>query len=1010
MTSPPLPNPFQDDRLTNADAFDPTLDVPTVHQEASVYLLESIARISKLRQPDGKAKIAVVLSIPGVGKTHVIGRVQHYLGDRAVFVFVPQVEQHGSPTKHVHWHVLKRLFGAAPDERPLIHSLLARLCQHSFRQYFDALPHTVKDQHKSIRERLDDASIEPILELVNAVKEPGPFVALGDSIAARYPGLHNTAIRALALGWSSCRDDAWRWLRGEQVDEKRLAQLKLPSSPPDMTAVLKTLAGMLHALRIPVVICCDQSEQLLKTPSALNEFTTALMGWVDSIPNLVLAITFLKDDWKKMNESFQSFCDRAHCLALEPLKGEQAVELIGKRIAAWPGARPEKGRLWPFPEQGIQQLASKGVLYPRGLLKRCSSALETWLAKRSLQTIDIEKDSQQPREELFRQEWNQTLAAVRKEQIAAEDLQEERLFRSAREALVQLQLAKTPVAGMDVLQLQDDTIKKQFALHVKLGVHGSNQAFPVVVAVTKLTGGIPLTSFLKALADALLPPVAGAILIRPRAKMTMGEKAEGRKIFEKLKAAGKLRLYDLEEHRTAFEQMECYLRLLDRAAQKEMVLGQQTVTVDEFRELATRTKIVDGLDLFEKTCAGWVQAPTRVVASVEVGRREPSVPAMVGAAAVDSNVARSASIQEPQAAMLPRKSGDSDDTWANSLLHALSGKLNEFGQKVEPIGVQPGPTFVRFKLKPLGRTSIGKIRNHANDLRTHIAAIADVPIISDQPGFISIDIRRPDRQTIGLAECLASVPAALAQRPAFPVGVDVAGKPHWLDLAEPATCHILAAGTTGSGKSEFLKAMIAALAARLSPLELQFVLIDPKRVTFNFAGGSPYLLRPVANTVEEAMSLVQECFAETERRYKILQGKGMEHVGQLKGRDALPRRVVVLDEFADLMAERESKRELEGSLKRIGALARAAGIHLVLATQRPDKDVITSLLKANLPTRICLRVDGERNSKIVLDEVGGENLLGNGDLFWKHGSGMIRLQGAFVPKQELEKLLRIESL
>lgn len=1009
MTSPPLPNPFQDDRLTNADAFDPTLDVPTVHAEASYYLLESIARVSKIRQPDGKAKIAVVLSIPGVGKTHVIGRVQHHLGDQAVFVFVPQVEQHGSPTKHVHWHVLKRLFGAAPDERPLIHSLLARLCQHSFRQYFDALPHTVKEQHKSIRERLDGPGIQPILELVNAAKEPGPFVALGNSIAARYPGLHNTAIRALVLGWSSCRDDAWRWLRGEQVDEKRLAQLKLPPSPPDMTAVLKTLTGILHALKIPVVICCDQSEQLLKIPSALNEFTTALMGWVDSIPNLVLAITFLKDDWKKMNESFQSFCDRAHCLPLAPLQGEQAVELISKRIAAWPGARPKKGRLWPFSEQGIQQLASKGVLYPRGLLKRCKSALDTWLAKRTVQPIDVGEEENKPREELFRQEWNQTLATVRKEQIVAEALQEERLFRSAREALVQLQLAKAPVAGMDVLQLQEDTIKKQLALHIKLGVHGSSEALPVVLAVTKLTGGIPLTAFFKSLDDAVMPPVAGAILIRPRAKMTLNEKAEGRKVFEKLKTAGKLRLYDLEEHQTAFEQMECYLRLLDRAEQKEMVLGRETVTVSEFRELATRTKIVDGLDFFEKTCAGWLHAPAKVAATVEVGPRAPLVAAAVGTFAGDSNGVRAAIIQEPPATSRPQESGDSDDTWADLLLRALSAKLNEFGQKVEPIGVQPGPTFVRFKLKPLGRTSIGKIRNHANDLRTHIAAISDVPIISDQPGFISIDIRRPDRQTIGLAECLASAPAGLRQRPAFPVGVDVAGKPHWLDLAEPATCHILAAGTTGSGKSEFLKAMIAALASRLSPLELQFVLIDPKRVTFNFAGDSPYLLRPVANTVEEAMSLVQECFTETERRYKILQGKGLEHVGQLKGHDALPWRVVVLDEFADLMAERESKRELEGSLKRIGALARAAGIHLVLATQRPDKDVVTSLLKANLPTRICLRVDGERNSKIVLDEEGGENLLGNGDLFWKHGSGMIRLQGAFVPKQEVEKLLRIES-
>ena len=155
------------------------------------------------------------------------------------------------------------------------------------------------------------------------------------------------------------------------------------------------------------------------------------------------------------------------------------------------------------------------------------------------------------------------------------------------------------------------------------------------------------------------------------------------------------------------------------------------------------------------------------------------------------------------------------------------------------------------------------------------------------------------------------------------------------------------------------------------------------------------------------MPLVQRCSAETEKRYELLEKRGLEHVGQLRGKEALPRIVIVFDEFADLMADPESRRELERSLKRIGALARAAGIHLVLATQRPDKGVVTPLLKANLPTRVCLR-EGERNSKIILDEEGGENLLGHGDLFWKHGGGMLRLQGTFVTKAELERLLKLE--
>ncbi len=614
-------------------------------------------------------------------------------------------------------------------------------------------------------------------------------------------------------------------------------------------------------------------------------------------------------------------------------------------------------------------------------------------------------------EELFRQEWNQTLNAVSKKHLAPDNIQEERLFRAVHESLLQVQAGGVSIAGMDLLQIQEGPVKGRLSLQLKFGVKGTNAAVPVVLALTKLTNGKPLTSFFKDLEQAIPQPVAGAVLIRPTATITLGAKTVGREIFDRLKSESRIRPYDLAEHRAAFEQMESYLRLLDRAGQKELQLGKKTITVDVFRQLAAKTKVLEGLDLFETVFALWVPIPAKVGAvglpAIAAGSTKAPTP-------VDSTipVVKSTSgvavVQKPAAVPLGTDTGSGGDDWANHLLRVVAEKLNEFGQKVEAIGVQTGPTFVRLMLRPHGKTYIGKVRNHANDLRTHIAMIKDVPVISDLPGFISVDVRRPDRQPVHLSECLVNAPADLAKNPAFPVGVDVAGKSYWLNLAEPATCHILAAGTTGSGKSEFLKAMIAGLAARLSPLEVQFILIDPKRVTFNFSGKSPYLLHPIAHTADEAMPLVQECFAETERRYKILQEKGLEHVGQLKGPDALTRIVLVLDEFADLMADPETRRELEGSLKRIGALARAAGIHLVLATQRPDKDVVTSLLKANLPTRICLRVDGERNSKIILDEEGGENLLGNGDLFWKHGSGMIRLQGAFVRKPELEKLLRIE--
>jgi DNA segregation ATPase FtsK/SpoIIIE-like protein len=1022
MSNPLLSNPFADDRLPGASDYDTSLDVPSVNQSVSESLLQVIHRASQNKAPEARRKIAVLKGPAGYGKTHLMGRIGRHCHD-AVFVFVPQVEEHGSPIKHIHWHVVEQLFHSSDGKAPLLHNVLARLCHSSFRRYFEFLPHTVKEQHKEVRLRLDSDQ-KAVAEIVAVSKEPAPFLLLADSIKNRLPSLPVEVVRALVLGWSPYATEARRWLRGEDLEEAQRAILKLPDEPPTTTRLLQTLAALLHRVHMSLVICCDQSEGLLRRPEAAKDLSASLISWLDTIPNLVLAVSCLKDQWPKFEASaFSSFPQRAHEYELLELTGPEAVELVRRRLATWPNRRPENP-FWPFKEQSILQAASKKPLSARGLLKLCSLAIENWMAKRNTKEGDGEisidgTSEKRPVEDLFRQEWARTLDGVAQEKLSPDDLQEERLFRAVRESMEVLRLARTPIGGLELLQIQDGALAsakntKRFSLQLKLGAKTSSAALGVVVALTKLKGGQQMGGFVNSLEEAVADPIAGAVLVRPTPDLTLGAKTGARISYEKLKAEGKMRPFALTDHRGTFEKLETLVRLLDKAAQRDLQLDQQTIDSEQCRKLAVKAQVLAGLDLFETIFCGWAQfaAPqkkdeTPIHAGTTVSKTKSPVPVKESPKVLPVPVGISASPLATSSVAVARQPAE-NTAWAGDLLRDVAAKLTEFGQRVEALGTEIGPTFARLKLRPLGKTSVGKVRNHANDLRAHISSMTTVPIISEQPGFISVDVQRPDRKGVFLSECLKDAPRDGHGQPLFPVGKDVSGKTHWLNLADPSTCHLLAAGTTGSGKSEFLKSLLAGLAARLSHTELKFVLADPKRVTFNIpSSGSPYLLYNVAHTVEEVMFLVQEIFAETERRYELLEKRGLEHVGELTGKDALPRIVVVFDEFADLMADRASKRELEGTLKRIGALARAAGIHLVLATQRPDRDVVTPLLKANLPTRICLRVDGEKNSIIILDEEGGERLLGRGDLFWKHGGGMVRLQGAVTTKAEFEKALRI---
>lgn len=280
-------------------------------------------------------------------------------------------------------------------------------------------------------------------------------------------------------------------------------------------------------------------------------------------------------------------------------------------------------------------------------------------------------------------------------------------------------------------------------------------------------------------------------------------------------------------------------------------------------------------------------------------------------------------------------------------------------------------------------------------------------MISAGPGFVFFDVAKPQPDTVTWS---AIMNFSQLQQPlsptAFPLGIDVDNKPIIADLSDPNMAHALVAGTSGSGKSEFLRTTVATLAARNSPAHLKFSLIDPKRLTFGMIPNNQYLADPVIFSLENALVCLAAAAEEMDRRYDILLQEGFTKLSDrfAAGKKNIPFRVIIFDEFADLVhAGKQGKKKFELLVPRISAKGRAAGIHLFVATQRPDRETVSGLLKANLPLKICFRVTNAVNSSIVLDQPSAERLLGRGDFLCDRGKGLERGQAALIPPDQFEK-------
>jgi S-DNA-T family DNA segregation ATPase FtsK/SpoIIIE len=388
----------------------------------------------------------------------------------------------------------------------------------------------------------------------------------------------------------------------------------------------------------------------------------------------------------------------------------------------------------------------------------------------------------------------------------------------------------------------------------------------------------------------------------------------------------------------------------------------------------------------------------------------------------------------PQVDLLDAAPGRQETVTPESLemtSRLIEKKLRDFGVEVHVVAASPGPVITRYEIEPATGVKGSQIVGLAKDLSRSLSLVS-IRVVETIPGknYMALELPNARRQTIRLSEILGSqVYADAASQLTMGLGKDIVGLPIVADLAKMPHC--LVAGTTGSGKSVGINAMILSLLYKAEARDVRLILIDPKMLEMSVYEGIPHLLAPVVTDMKQASNALNWCVGEMERRYKLMSKLGVRNLAGYNKKideakangvsipnpfslsndepeplERLPFIVVVIDELADLMMVVGKK--IEELIARLAQKARAAGIHLILATQRPSVDVITGLIKANIPTRLSFQVSSKIDSRTILDQMGAEALLGMGDmLYMPSGTGLpIRVHGAFVSDEEVHRVVQ----
>ncbi len=453
---------------------------------------------------------------------------------------------------------------------------------------------------------------------------------------------------------------------------------------------------------------------------------------------------------------------------------------------------------------------------------------------------------------------------------------------------------------------------------------------------------------------------------------------------------------------------------------------QQTRALREEREIVRKT---DAVARARREPVKIEPPPAPVIEKSERAKREQQIPLFHGTGGDESGLPPLSLLDDPK----PQTKGYSEET-LETLSRQIEFKLKDFRIDAQVVGAYPGPVITRFEMEPAPGVKVSQISSLDKDIARGLS-VKSVRVVDVIPGksVIGLEIPNTSREMIFLSELLRSKEYDKSGSVlTLALGKDIAGRPTVADLARMP--HLLVAGTTGSGKSVAVNAMVLSLLYKASPKDLRMLMIDPKMLELSVYQGIPHLLAPVVTDMKEAANGLRWCVAEMERRYKLMSAVGVRNLAGFnkKVKDAIdagqplmdplfkpnpemgeaprplepmPFIVIFIDEFADMMMIVGKK--VEELIARLAQKARAAGIHLILATQRPSVDVITGLIKANIPTRIAFQVSSKIDSRTILDQSGAETLLGHGDmLYLPPGTAMPeRIHGAFVSDEEVHRVV-----